>query len=265
MQLEDFCQIIENTFSQSKYKKWYINLVKKTLDRVNFEKPNHKKQACFNFLHIERHHICPIAIFPEYSKEKQNLAYITPKEHFVAHLLLLKMCRIDNKWVIPMAHALTMMKRCNKDQKRIFNSNEYSFIRFAASLARKGVPRSNEMKLKLSKARKGKYIGKENGMYGVKHKKESIINMSVNSIKPHVKNLTYELTKDTWNQFVNEVIDYSIKNKNCSKAARFYNLNAITVRAFFKRKKLPSPNGYKGRIMPKRKKDKFDISKKDLE
>jgi hypothetical protein len=252
MELSDFCKIIETSFSPSKYKNWYISLVLKTLQRVNFDKPNFKKQAKKFIPFIERHHICPISLFPEFSKEPKNLSYLSPKEHFVAHLLLFKMCRIDNKWIIPMAHALSMMKRCNKQQKRILNSNEYSFIRLATSLARKGVPRTNEMKIKLSKARKGKYTGKENGMFGVKHSEESKIKMRINSLKPYLKNLSYNLTISNWDDFVSDIIKYTQEKNNPAETMRQFGIGDITIRKFFKEKGLICPNGNEVKIMPKR-------------
>jgi hypothetical protein len=251
MKLKDFCKVINDEFSDTKYKKWYIDLVSKTLDRVDFDKPNHKKQACFFYKNIERHHICPIAIFPQFAKEKENLAYITPKEHFIAHALLLKMCRIDKKWVVPMAHAVTMMKRCNRNQKRILNSNQYNLIRLAATLARKGVPRTEETKEKLSKARKGQYKGKLNGMFGVEHKRQSKIKMSINSLK-NIRNIKYDLTLDTWENFVSEVINYTLEKRNCREAMRHFGINDNTIRRIFKQKGIECPNGNKNRKRSKR-------------
>ena len=292
-----FIQKINLTFSDTKYKKWYISLMSNAILRVNYTQSAHKNQALKHLTTIERHHICPRSIFPEHKNDKTNLAYLSPREHFLAHLLLYKMAKIDSKFVRPMALALSKMRQNNNYQSRVLNSNQYNVARNAAIDANKhrhyktgykqsketvtkriasyhknykghsdetrkkislsakgrivsedtrkkisgprphitpwnkghryseeerkkfgnsgsshplyGTNRSKETKSKLSSARKGRYTGSENGMYGISHDPSSILLMTINKIKPRIKNIQYDLTLDTWKMFVAEVICYA--------------------------------------------------------
>jgi hypothetical protein len=64
------------------------------------EKPKNK------FSGVEGHHILPKSLFPEYKKERWNIVYMSAKDHFVAHYLLLK-C-VNNR---TMTFAFNQMKR----------------------------------------------------------------------------------------------------------------------------------------------------------
>jgi hypothetical protein len=46
-----FIELIQNTFGDSKYKKWYISLIRRALLRVNYTLPSHKNQA---LRHLDR-------------------------------------------------------------------------------------------------------------------------------------------------------------------------------------------------------------------
>jgi hypothetical protein len=132
-----FIELIKNTFSDTKYKKWYVSLIFRALDRVDYTKPSHKKQALSHLDTVERHHICPVSLFPDHKTNKNNLAYLSPKEHFLAHLLLYKMAKQDSKFVRPLALAVSKMRQKNNNQSRVMNSNRYGFIRRAAIDANK--------------------------------------------------------------------------------------------------------------------------------
>lgn len=292
-----FIQLIHTTFGDTKYKKWYISLISNALLRVNYTQSAHKSQALQHLDVVERHHICPRSVFPEHKDDKTNIAYLSPKEHFLAHVLLYKMAKADSKFIRPLALAVSRMRQNNKHQSRVLNSNQYNIARYAAIDANKhrqyktgykqspetiakrvasyhknykghsaqtreklsnaakgrivsddtrqklrgprphvtpwnkglqysaeerqkfgspgsshplyGIARSDATKVKLSVARKGKYTGVENGMFGTSHKPESILLMTINKIKSRVKNISYELSIDTWDQFVAEVKLYA--------------------------------------------------------
>lgn len=304
-----FIQKINSTFSDTKYKKWYISLISNALLRVDYTQPAHKNQALKHLTTIERHHICPKSIFSEHKGDKTNLAYLSPKEHYLAHLLLYKMAKLDSKFVRPLALALSKMRQSNKHQSRVLNSNQYNFVRNAAIDANKhrhyktghkqstetvakrivsyhknykghsdetrkkislsakgrrvsedtrkkmsgsrphvipwnkghqyseeerkkfgnsgsnhplyGTSRSKETKSKLSSIRKGKYTGSDNGMYGISHDPKSILLMTINKIKPRIKNIQYDLTLDTWDMFVAEVTCYAADRDKKSVCDRY--------------------------------------------
>lgn len=66
----------QNYLPQNKYMKHYLLLVQKRQTEVLDKESNHV------------HHVLPKSVFPEYRTEKWNLVTLTPREHFIAHLLL---------------------------------------------------------------------------------------------------------------------------------------------------------------------------------
>ena len=67
---------------------------------------------------VEKHHIIPRSLGGVNTSE--NLAKLTPKEHFIAHLLLTKM--VDGVNLRKMVYALRNMKRSNSQMKRVSSS-----------------------------------------------------------------------------------------------------------------------------------------------
>lgn len=91
----------------------------------------------------EKHHIMPRCMGG--NDDSSNLVWLTAREHFVAHLLLVKVYPANNKLV----HAARMMTRCsNKNATR--NNREYEWLKIRYVL--------------LAKQR----VGERNGSYGSK-------------------------------------------------------------------------------------------------
>ena len=87
----------------NKYSKTYYSLIEKA------------KQRCWKKAKgRERHHIIPQSLGG--TDEKDNLVYITPREHFICHWLLIKMTEGDERG--KMLYALQGMKAENKFQNR---------------------------------------------------------------------------------------------------------------------------------------------------
>jgi 5-methylcytosine-specific restriction endonuclease McrA len=142
-------------FINNKYTRWYFNIVNQTR--------NLPKE-----IYTENHHIIPKSLGGNNSKS--NLARLTAKEHYVCHLLLIKM--IDDKlFKRKMQFALNSFRRTSKNnQERIkLNSRQYEFIRKQVSQARsealkgntyglgiKRSPLSADTKEKISLSNKGK-------------------------------------------------------------------------------------------------------------
>jgi hypothetical protein len=139
-------------FINNKYTQWYFNIVNQTR--------NLPKE-----IYTENHHIIPKSLGGDNSKS--NLVRLTAKEHYLCHLLLIKM--IDDKLLKrKMQFALNSFRRTSKNnQERIkLNSRQYEFIRKQVSQARSeslkgntyGVGRivSAETRLKLSLSNLGK-------------------------------------------------------------------------------------------------------------
>lgn len=165
------------------YKKHYDNLI---LTRKN-------RPLDANKLY-ERHHIIMKSMGG--SNNDDNLVYLTPREHFVAHLLLWKIYR-NNKTAYAM-HALSVLRRKEREPIKI-NSRVYQEIKEALRLKPWG-KHTDEMKLHFSNTRKGK----NNSMYNKTHSdktKQKIASKSKiqcsGSTNPRAKKLyQYDLNKN---------------------------------------------------------------------
>jgi hypothetical protein len=118
---------------------------------------------------FETHHIIPKSLGG--SNKKDNLVKLTPKEHFVCHLLLTKMYQGTEKQKMHFA-LWAMMNLCNNHQHRkkirgtIYQQLRTEFVqqlsdatkgkRLGRVSPRKGVKLSQETKDKISAANKGK-------------------------------------------------------------------------------------------------------------
>jgi len=87
--------------SMNKYTKWYNQIIEHARGRI-LEPP------------YERHHIRPRSLGG--TDDRENLAFITPREHFICHWLLVKMTTGEEHY--KMLNALRMMRAENPGQKR---------------------------------------------------------------------------------------------------------------------------------------------------
>lgn len=106
---------------KNKYTKWYFNIIDKALKR-NLN----KNQAKSLFGYTEGHHIYPNSFKSfEYKNKKENIVFLTSKEHFIVHALLVKM--FVDVYRYKMIAAFVRMKTINNKDlpNRYFNSNLY--------------------------------------------------------------------------------------------------------------------------------------------
>jgi hypothetical protein len=105
----------------------------------------------------EGHHIVPKCIG---GTDKDGIAYLTPEEHYIAHLLLVKMYPQEPKLV----YAASMMTVTNNSLKRA-NNKRYGWLRKkyieVAKIFNSNRKHTEETKLKISLANKGKKLSKE--------------------------------------------------------------------------------------------------------
>lgn len=98
----------------------------------------------------EKHHILPICCGG--TNESANLVFLTPREHFICHALLVKFC--DPAHLSSLRYALGMMRGT-----RTLNSRLFEFARKQHSLAQRnrllGSKLSDETKARISKALTG--------------------------------------------------------------------------------------------------------------
>jgi len=103
--------------------------------------------------YTERHHIIPKCM--DGTDDDDNIAILTPEEHFVAHQLLVKIYP-DNKKLV---YAALIM--CQSRDGVIRNNKLYGWIRKAVSECRKNIPKTEEHKQKLRDANLGKILSEE--------------------------------------------------------------------------------------------------------
>lgn len=107
---------------KNKYSKWYFNIIDKALKR-NLNRDQAKQM----FGYTEGHHIYPNCFKDlEYDNEKENIVFLTSREHFIVHALLTKM--FVDVYRYKMINAFSRMKTINNKDlpNRYFNSNLYS-------------------------------------------------------------------------------------------------------------------------------------------
>lgn len=141
-------------FKQNKYTNWYFSIITKAKNENRTDTSRY----------YEKHHIIPKALGG--TNESSNLVKLTAKEHYVAHLLLMKMV-ITKRAQYQMAGAYQYMSNIRNDYtKQRYSSKLYNYHKQIRCklLAEKMAGRGNHMwgkqhsgltRSKISKARKG--------------------------------------------------------------------------------------------------------------
>ena len=123
----------------NKYTIWYCDIISKALSRAS----TRKSAKLLLEEEIEGHHILPKSFKLGGEKDKQNIAFLTTKEHFIVHHLLCKMFNDQRKHL--MWHAITQFAR----NTRSLNSKQISI-----SLSYKHKPCSESRAKNISESRK---------------------------------------------------------------------------------------------------------------
>lgn len=126
--------------------------------------------------YCEKHHIIPTCLGG--SNIKDNIAALTPEEHYVAHQLLVKMYPIGSKERRKLIHAVNMMSgQKNSNLKR--NNKSYGWVRreHAKTMSERltGIKRKSptlKQRAKLSAALKGKTYEEIHGVEKAKDLKK---------------------------------------------------------------------------------------------
>lgn len=117
------------------YLKCYCKLIRAA------EKRNWKRKN-IDF-YIEEHHIFPISIYGKNGR----IVGLTPREHFLAHWLLYKICMkrygLRNNKTFSMGSAFAMMCVTNNLQERNYTSRKYEIVRNCLSNIRTGKSRDD--------------------------------------------------------------------------------------------------------------------------
>jgi 5-methylcytosine-specific restriction endonuclease McrA len=123
--------IITDIAMTNKYTKWYIAIMENAKVRAKS-----RKEAKSLLGYVEGHHIVPTSIF-----DNKDIVFLTTREHFVAHRLLVRMLSGANK--IKMEEAISMFL-----QGRNLNSRQV-----AICLSYKHKPCSDERRDNIKSAR----------------------------------------------------------------------------------------------------------------
>jgi hypothetical protein len=110
--------------------------------------------------YYEKHHIYPKCLFPDIKNNKNNLVYLTAREHFIAHRLLLKMAVTSNekeKLGFSM-QAMSMINSSSNVRKYKITSRAFESIRKANKEALKLRKFSEDHKRKISESTKGRVV-----------------------------------------------------------------------------------------------------------
>jgi len=173
-------------FLDNKYSKVYYRIVHNAKQNVNE--------------YFERHHIIPKCLDGELSPS--NIVKLTAREHFICHLLLIKM--VDDKHKSKLVYAAWQLGRKGNIKSRQYEylkkqlsesyrgrkrkpfsvewKNNMSLSKIGSKNNMYGKTHTNETKSLISKKRKGKLCGEDNPFYGKSHNEETIIKLrEVNS------------------------------------------------------------------------------------
>lgn len=132
-------------FLENKYTKWYFNIINRA-----------KARLILPTEYTEKHHIIPRSCGG--SNSKDNLVALTAREHFICHLLLIKM--LSGNLQYKMSFALNRMLTSSKNHNRYTPSSRFydisrKYRSIAISATHKGIPESAESNIKRSLATKG--------------------------------------------------------------------------------------------------------------
>lgn len=236
-------------FILNKYSKCYFRIIEVA-----------KSRTLASSVYVEKHHIIPKSCGG--SNDKPNIVKLTPREHFICHLLLPKM--LSGTYHHKMVHALWRMCNSLKSDYKV-TSKTYSVTKQAhasilstvglAGQFKKGhkpwnygIPRTAEEKALISKAKLGQKtgrtsadftpewkskiseskkqqtVGASNSMYGKKHSEESRLKMS-NSRKAKAND-------PTWNIRPPCSAEKALKIKEANKGKRWVHNKATKERKY---------------------------------
>ena len=202
MNLQEMKYTLFQNQKQTKYIKWYFNIIEKALseDRKWYN-AYHKDKDYYTY--YERHHILPKSIFKKYGNWKEcewNKVVLTPKEHFMVHMCIWKHYKSigytygEKK----MSYAI----QCFKMGDNRYNSKQYHNLKFNFKLDKsqreriivmnKGRKHTEEARKKMSNARKGK-----------KHSPETIQKMKDNGGNRKKEYIIYD-NYNKFNFFINK-------------------------------------------------------------
>jgi len=108
--------------TENKYLKHYILLCNKAITRSVTKQDAREKLG-----YVETHHIIPTSFDKSLTNIKTNMVHLSPREHFIAHKLLIY--AVTDDYRISAKYTVTKFIQNNKLQNRILSNRDYQFIR----------------------------------------------------------------------------------------------------------------------------------------
>jgi hypothetical protein len=122
--MNDYWILLKQLSLDNKYQEIYIRLCTRAADRASSKLRAQKITGEF----IETHHIVPQCFKPSKPHSRNNLVYLTLREHFIVHLLLTKMFVGSYKYKMMNAFALmASAKRFVCSSNRVYESLRKEF------------------------------------------------------------------------------------------------------------------------------------------
>jgi hypothetical protein len=140
---------------------WHARVYEQLVDRARTRELKKPSRTDENYVYYEKHHVLPKALGG--SNDSSNLVLLTAREHFIAHMLLPRMC-IEKSDRIKMNYAIIRMSmKCRLSSKhyeneriRISREGRSAETRAKISATCLGRIHSEEHRAKLSVAKLGK-------------------------------------------------------------------------------------------------------------
>lgn len=135
---------MSNIFTDSKYTKWYNSIIAKAQSRKDspqYFEVHHIIPEC---LHEHRVRPGPKGVVSGFPDDPSNLVKLTLEEHYVCHLLLVKMV-ISTRQRTQLFHALTMMSKTRQSMGMRFNRHLYALLKKNIKLEKRSVFYNKEL------------------------------------------------------------------------------------------------------------------------
>lgn len=159
--------ILISILPPSKYLRTYLAIIEKS--RIRATSRNSAKKL---FGYTERHHVLPKAFNLGGEKDRHNYVYLTAREHFICHKLLI-FATNGTKYYYKALNTIQRFIQENSFQIRTLSSRDYEFIRKCTSIAMSGKNSPNFGKtFVMSEATKQKLSERNQGPKSAEHLKK---------------------------------------------------------------------------------------------
>lgn len=144
----NYLNLLQTISHCNKYYTWYVNICQRALARGYID------------TYTEKHHIIPKSLELGGEKDEKNLVVLTPREHYITHMLLVRFLSHDLHQK-KMKYAMWYLSTRNVSYKPTSRSYETARLHLVATIKE----RSDSPETRGKKARPGIL----NGMYGKTH------------------------------------------------------------------------------------------------